>query len=109
MYFHSVYCRCPGGILVEVAATVPGGFSVDEPYDQLGSQLLLPPWFEHQRPEILKMLDPIKVPESNRAVAAKPPAQSAPVAAAPAPAESASAASRRTSATFVGGDKPQKN
>jgi glyoxalase family protein len=109
MYFHSVYCRCPGGILVEVAATVPGGFSVDEPYDRLGSQLLLPPWFEHQRPEILKMLDPIKVPESNRAVAAKPPAQSAPVAAAPAPAESASAASRRTSATFVGGDKPQKN
>jgi glyoxalase family protein len=108
MYFHSVYCRCPGGILVEVAATVPGGFSVDEPYDQLGSQLLLPPWFEHQRPEILKMLDPIKVPEANGAVAARPPAQSAPGAPSPA-ASSASGASKRTSATFVGGDKPQKN
>src|SRR5580704_1104018 len=95
MYFHSVYCRCPGGILVEVAATVPGGFSVDEPYDQLGSQLLLPPWFEHQRPEILKMLDPIQVPESNRAVAANPPAQSTPVAAAPSPAGSGVSASRR--------------
>src|SRR5271170_414897 len=105
MYFHSVYCRCPGGILVEVAATVPGGFSVDEPYDQLGTQLLLPPWFEHQRPEILKMLDPIEVPQANSAVAAKAPAQSAPAATSP----TASGASRRTSATFVGGDKPQKN
>jgi glyoxalase family protein len=110
MYFHSVYCRCPGGILVEVAATVPGGFAVDEPYDQLGSKLLLPPWFEHQRAEIMKMLDPIQVPESNRAVGVKPAAKSAPVPpAAPAPAASGAGASRRTSATFVGGDKPQKN
>jgi len=110
MYFHSVYCRCPGGILVEVAATVPSGFAVDEPADQLGFKLLLPPWFEHQRAEIMKMLDPITVPESNRAAGVKPAAPSAPAApAAPAPAASGAGASRRTSATFVGGDKPQKN
>src|SRR6202042_1984664 len=36
MYFHSIYCRCPGGILVECAATVPQSFAVDEPADQLG-------------------------------------------------------------------------
>ena len=29
-YFHSIYCRCPGGILVECAATAPGGFARDE-------------------------------------------------------------------------------
>ena len=37
-YFHSIYCRCPGGILVECAATAEGGFSRDEPYDALGHQ-----------------------------------------------------------------------
>jgi len=66
-YFHSIYCRCPGGILVECAATAVGGFARDEPADQLGFQLLLPPWFEQKRAEIVAMLDPIVVPESNRA------------------------------------------
>ena len=54
-YFHSIYCRCPGGILVECAATAPGGFARDEPFNQLGKSLLLPPWFEARRPEIEKM------------------------------------------------------
>lgn len=64
-YFHSIYCRCPGGILVECAATAPGAFAKDEPYDQLGRQLLLPPWFEDRRDEIVAMLEPIRVPEQN--------------------------------------------
>jgi glyoxalase family protein len=115
VYFHSVYCRCPGGILVEVAATVPGGFSVDEPADQLGRQLLLPPWFEHRRAEIMTMLDPIQVPESNfvGVHAGTSNTKSAP-AAAPEPAAAPSGASgagpsRRTAATFIGGDNPAKN
>lgn len=66
-YFHSIYCRCPGGILVECAATAVGGFARDEPADRLGFDLLLPPWFEEKRKEIEAMLEPIKVPESNRA------------------------------------------
>lgn len=66
-YFHSIYCRCPGGILVECAATAVGGFARDEPADRLGFELLLPPWFEEKRKEIEAMLEPIKVPESNRA------------------------------------------
>lgn len=66
-YFHSIYCRCPGGILVECAATAVGGFARDEDVKKLGFSLLLPPWFEEKRKEIEAMLDPIKVPESNTA------------------------------------------
>src|SRR5262249_57027724 len=73
MYFHSIYCRCPGGILVECAATAAGGFARDEPYDKLGTSLLLPPWFEDRRDEIVAMLEPIKVPESNQPATATPP------------------------------------
>ncbi|HKV04804.1 MAG TPA: ring-cleaving dioxygenase [Candidatus Acidoferrales bacterium] len=105
MYFHSVYCRCPGGILVECAATVPAGFAVDEPADQLGQSLLLPPWFEARRTEIEGMLEPIKVPESNFPGGMKKAPVKVPATAAAAP---ASGASRRTSAVFIGGDKPQK-
>ncbi len=68
-YFHSIYCRCPGGILVECAATAPGAFAKDEPYDHLGRELLLPPWFESRRDEIVAMLEPITVPEANGAFA----------------------------------------
>jgi glyoxalase family protein len=67
-YFHSIYCRCPGGILVECAATAPGAFARDEAPDQLGTNMLLPPWFESRRAEIMAMLEPIFVPESNRPV-----------------------------------------
>jgi glyoxalase family protein len=74
MYFHSIYCRCPGGILVECAATAAGGFAKDEPFDQLGTKLLLPPWFESRRDEIVAMLEPIRVPETNQPSAAVAPA-----------------------------------
>ncbi len=86
-YFHSIYCRCPGGILVECAATAPGGFAKDEPFDKMGHELLLPPWFEARRKEIEAMLEPIKIPESNFRGAGA--------------AASATGASRRTSAEFV--------
>jgi glyoxalase family protein len=64
-YFHSIYCRAPGGILVECAATAEGGFARDEPYDALGHAMLLPPWFEERRDEIMAMLEPITIPENN--------------------------------------------
>jgi glyoxalase family protein len=60
-YFHSIYCRSPGGILCEVA-TSDIGFAVDEPKDRLGEKLLLPPWFEPRRAEIIAPLEPIRVP-----------------------------------------------
>ena len=65
-YFHSIYVRSPGGILTECAASVPEGFGKDEPIDQLGTELLLPPWFEERRAEIVAMLEPITVPAANR-------------------------------------------
>jgi glyoxalase family protein len=91
-YFHSIYCRCPGGILVECAATAAGGFAKDEPFNELGTHMLLPPWFEHRREEIMAMLEPVVIPESSQ------PAAAAATAGPGGP-------SRRTSATFVGADK----
>jgi len=65
-YFHSMYVRSPGGILVECTANVPGGFYKDEEPAELGTTLLLPPWFEEQRDAIVAQLEPITVPEANR-------------------------------------------
>ncbi len=65
-YFHSMYVRSPGGILVECTANVPGGFYQDESPEELGTKLLLPPWFEEQREAIVAQLEPTTVPEANR-------------------------------------------
>ena len=98
-YFHSIYCRCPGGILVECAATAPGAFTRDEPAEQLGTHLLLPPWFEERRAEILAMLEPLRLPESNLPVAAPEViATSATVG------ENGSPGASRWKPVFIGGD-----
>ena len=65
-YFHSMYVRSPGGILVECTSNVPGGFYQDESPDELGTRLHLPPWYEEQQQHIVSMLEPIVVPEANR-------------------------------------------
>jgi glyoxalase family protein len=65
-YFHSMYVRSPGGVLVECTANVPGGFYQDEAPEDLGRYLNLPPWYEEKRDEIMAMLEPITVPEANR-------------------------------------------
>jgi predicted esterase/catechol 2,3-dioxygenase-like lactoylglutathione lyase family enzyme len=60
-YFRSVYFREPGGVLFELATTQPG-FTVDEPREQLGERLMLPPQFEPHRAEIEAVLPPIHLP-----------------------------------------------
>lgn len=50
-YFHSIYFRMPGKVLFEVA-TIPPGFPLDEPLEQLGMALKLPAWEEPKRAEI---------------------------------------------------------
>ena len=60
-YFHSIYCRSPGGVLCEIA-TCDIGFAIDEPKEHLGEKLLLPPWFEPRRAEIEAQLETITVP-----------------------------------------------
>ncbi|MEO8619758.1 MAG: ring-cleaving dioxygenase [bacterium] len=57
-YFQSIYFREPGGVLFEVATLAPG-FAVDEPLEQLGHGLKLPPWEESKRKEIEDALPPI--------------------------------------------------
>jgi glyoxalase family protein len=50
-YFRSIYFREPSGVLFEVA-TVPPGFTADEPLPELGTALKLPPWEEPHRAAI---------------------------------------------------------
>ena len=64
-YFHSIYYREPGGVLFEIATDNPG-FTVDEPADQLGSSLKLPPQYERYRPEIEKVLPKVRLPKHHR-------------------------------------------
>ncbi|HET7584926.1 MAG TPA: VOC family protein [Gemmatimonadaceae bacterium] len=63
-YFHSVYFREPGGVLFELA-TVPPGFTVDEPAEELGQSLKLPPQYEPHRAEIEAVLPRIHLPVSS--------------------------------------------
>ena len=60
-YFHSIYFREPGGVLFEIA-TDPPGFAADEPLEELGSTLKLPPWLESQRARIEAVLPPLTGP-----------------------------------------------
>ncbi|HEX7545722.1 MAG TPA: ring-cleaving dioxygenase [Gemmatimonadaceae bacterium] len=58
-YFQSIYFREPGGVLFEVATVAPG-FAADEPVEELGRGLKLPPWEEAKRAEIEEALPPIR-------------------------------------------------
>jgi glyoxalase family protein len=57
-YFRSLYFREPNGILFEIASDGPG-FGVDENQATLGEQVVLPPFLEPRREEIVSRLKPI--------------------------------------------------
>ncbi|MBX9973845.1 ring-cleaving dioxygenase [Cytobacillus firmus] len=57
-YFKSLYFREPNGILFELATDGPG-FEADEPFDQLGEKLALPPYIENRREEIEAKIKPL--------------------------------------------------
>ncbi|HET9133423.1 MAG TPA: VOC family protein [Gemmatimonadales bacterium] len=57
-YFRSIYFREPSGVLYELATKGPG-FTVDDPLEQLGSRLILPPMFEPDRAAITARLTPL--------------------------------------------------
>jgi glyoxalase family protein len=61
-YFHSIYFNEPGGVLFEIA-TDPPGFAIDEPPEELGTHLKLPPWLESTRPMLEKILPPLHLPD----------------------------------------------
>ena len=70
-YFRSIYFREPGGILYELATPSPGflvdGLSVDE----LGTKIILPPWYEDQRAAIEARLTPLPDPRADWPVEAR--------------------------------------
>ena len=57
-YFRSLYFREPNGILFEIATDGPG-FAVDEDPATLGESVVLPPFLEPHRAEIVANLKPI--------------------------------------------------
>lgn len=58
-YFKSLYTHDPDGLVIELATSAPG-LTVDEPPEQLGHALMLPPWLEPQRAMIERVLPPLK-------------------------------------------------
>jgi len=64
-YFHSIYFREPGHILFEIATDQPG-FGWDEPAQELGMHLKLPPWLERSRAQIEDALPKIQMPAARR-------------------------------------------
>jgi glyoxalase family protein len=60
-YFRSLYFREPNGILFEIATDGPG-FDADEPMEQLGERLALPPFLEPHRGRIESGLKPLRTP-----------------------------------------------
>jgi glyoxalase family protein len=65
-YFHSVYFREPSGVLFELASR-DIGFDYDEPVDELGQSLKLPPQYEARRPELEQLLTPLTNPRQGAA------------------------------------------
>lgn len=57
-YFRSLYFREPSGVLFEIATDGPG-FGVDEELSSLGERVILPPFLEPNRREIVAGLEPL--------------------------------------------------
>ncbi|WP_096269543.1 ring-cleaving dioxygenase [Paucisalibacillus globulus] len=66
-FFESLYANVAPGILFELATDGPG-FMGDEPYETLGEKLSLPPFFEHKRDEIEKLVRPIDTVRSTKEI-----------------------------------------
>ena len=65
-YFRSIYFHEPSGVLFEIA-TIGPGFAVDEPAEELGQHLALPPFLEDMRDKIEPILTPIENPRQIKA------------------------------------------
>ena len=61
----SIYFREPSGVLFELATMGPG-FTADEPLEELGQNLSLPPDYEHLRDRLGGVLTPLPDPRTAR-------------------------------------------
>jgi len=59
-YFWSIYVRTPSGALFEATVSKPEGFTIDEPYEELGNAFKVPPVFADRTQEILEFLEPLR-------------------------------------------------
>ena len=66
-YFRSIYFREPSGVLFEIASLGPG-FAIDEPLEQLGERLSLPPDYEPLRERLEGVLTPLPDPRAGWAL-----------------------------------------
>lgn len=66
-YFTSLYVREPGGALIEYATDGPG-FTVDEPVDQLGQTLFVPPEKAGEATAIRSKLPQFSLPGEERVI-----------------------------------------
>ncbi|UGY09723.1 VOC family protein [Phyllobacterium pellucidum] len=64
-YFSSIYVREPGGSLLELATDCPG-MLIDEPKDELGSTLFIPPHFAKEAQNLKVMLPQFSMPNEWR-------------------------------------------
>jgi glyoxalase family protein len=62
-YFEALYFREPGGVLYELSTLEPG-FTVDDPVEDLGKRIILPPWLEEHRALIEANLTPLPDPRA---------------------------------------------
>ena len=58
-YFDSVYVRTPAGALFEATVSKPQGFTIDEPYEELGKNFQVPPQFADQKEYLMAYLEPL--------------------------------------------------
>ncbi len=65
-WFRSIYFREPSGVLFEIATLGPG-FTTDEPLEQLGETVVLPPFLESRREQIEAVLTPLPSSREARA------------------------------------------
>ncbi|MDS7596623.1 VOC family protein [Agrobacterium tumefaciens] len=66
-YFHSLYVREPGGVLIEMATDGPG-MNVDEPMERLGEKLFIPPLFMKDEADVRVALPQFSMPEEERVI-----------------------------------------
>ena len=60
-----MYLRTPGGALFELASNTEQGFFIDEPEEELGTHMCIPPHWEDRRSEI-DQLEPTRHPRDGR-------------------------------------------
>ncbi|MFN3188520.1 MAG: VOC family protein [Candidatus Paceibacteria bacterium] len=65
IFFEATYFWTPAGILFEISTDSPG-FTINEPAEALGENMILPPWYEPHRAEIVAHLPPITLPRHEK-------------------------------------------